>query len=1267
MKKCIRKITAFILMLCVVISSSGLQTIKLMANTGSHVYEYDGYRILYNVVNEWDGGIQVDVTITNTSDESIKNWGVKLSIQGQIQSIWNVTIKDVAEGIYILSNNGYNSEILAGQSVNFGYVLSGDKFSVPEKISLTQEKREVANGYEIQYVLTNDWGTGFQGTMRIINKKDEPIENWQLDFESNVVLNNVWNAQWKEQDGKYTLTAYNWLKDIQVGDAIEIGFTGDKSENTEVVFDNFYMTEIVVYPKIGENLENESTESVSEEQESTEAENETNESTEQESTETEIQPTTEATTEEWTEDVSECETETQSEAETNQCTEPVTEDIIIDYKKDSDGDMLSDYLEESYGCDKNNPDTDGDGLPDGYEVYYTYTNPTLIDTDSNGITDDREDFDMDKLDNITEYIAGTDPWNDDSDYDGLNDYDELYVYMTSPIKYDTDNDNVSDLDEIMLGLNPNAAETFGYSDNEYVTDQKVTGNSWIMSDVNDNSENPFVITASIKAAGVAENNLSAQISRYDNVINNEAIIGKSAELIYNNGLKMDEIIIEFHLEESVVQNTNRSYMNISDEFVGIKRLNIFKYFEDINMLLPVETFHDLEHNIVYTKDNSVGTYCIMDMEIWLESVGFDPDGNNDLKVTSINIDDNTSYNNVVIEKENEYMVYADNTADSNMIDTYSNGNIIDSYVKQKAKRYTSMDQVEIGDYKKIEQPMDIVFQIEASGKYFYTYKYQVDSTIISAQRFFQNMSDVRVKLLFHYSLSNYLESEWFSNIEDFEEWLNINYYNTENYGGFINNSWSYGKHIMFEKFWKSNPYREKANKLYIDYWNSSLSSSLGETMRNAVKKGEIYLFDVSYSKQDYDFLYGHIIPRENSSISDIVGGLCSTNAELLGNCVANQILDDYGERVYIVSSTGLKRMTRSFFLLDSLGKLDYDDDGLANIDEINMESGLIKKIAYDEYEFPTLLECLEYGNVFTMEGLNRFYNGTMIAKGLKEYMDNIRVLPLKSDPTMRDSDGDGILDNVYDKDGNIYNWVKESEDVFNFSDDNPLRKDIIFEWPVINSNKNKENKMTAGFTEKRNKMTTFHNAIDIAAEKDTPVYATYSGVVLFVTPNEQWCNDCYGPSRPCSCGKGFGNHVSILVNIDGKQYIIRYSHLNQINRGQLVVGELVKQGTLIGAIGSTGSSQGYHLDYSISEIRSVGFSMGEDKVSDIYIDPILFDSKQSRYEILEVNIKTNWYIKIPKNLENKCSGIESQDGKIIYCYMCSDYLKAIKKLYQLKD
>ncbi len=59
-------------------------------------------------------------------------------------------------------------------------------------------------------------------------------------------------------------------------------------------------------------------------------------------------------------------------------------------------------------------DTDGDGMPDGWEVEYGL--------DPTNKWDKYWDKDGDKLTNYEEYILGTNPRNIDTDGDGLNDY-----------------------------------------------------------------------------------------------------------------------------------------------------------------------------------------------------------------------------------------------------------------------------------------------------------------------------------------------------------------------------------------------------------------------------------------------------------------------------------------------------------------------------------------------------------------------------------------------------------------------------------------------------------------------------------------------------------------------------------------------------------------------------------------------------------------------------------------------------------------------------
>jgi outer membrane protein OmpA-like peptidoglycan-associated protein len=82
---------------------------------------------------------------------------------------------------------------------------------------------------------------------------------------------------------------------------------------------------------------------------------------------------------------------------------------------DSDGDGLLDSEEAVIGTDPYDPDTDKDGLTDGQEVK----------------------------------VYRTDPLNPDSDWDGLKDGAEVFTYQTDPNNRDTDNGGVADGHEVI--------------------------------------------------------------------------------------------------------------------------------------------------------------------------------------------------------------------------------------------------------------------------------------------------------------------------------------------------------------------------------------------------------------------------------------------------------------------------------------------------------------------------------------------------------------------------------------------------------------------------------------------------------------------------------------------------------------------------------------------------------------------------------------------------------------------------------------------------
>jgi Bacterial TSP3 repeat len=134
-----------------------------------------------------------------------------------------------------------------------------------------------------------------------------------------------------------------------------------------------------------------------------------------------------------------------------------------------------------YWADQGTVDSDQDGLSDEFEERVLRTNPTVRDTDGDGLSDLRErdfgsnplqrDSDGDLVDDYREVIVGTNPQDKDTDRDGVDDRTEIIRSTATPpdtdrdgtpdwLEYgDADHDRLDDLEERWLGTKPNEADS----------------------------------------------------------------------------------------------------------------------------------------------------------------------------------------------------------------------------------------------------------------------------------------------------------------------------------------------------------------------------------------------------------------------------------------------------------------------------------------------------------------------------------------------------------------------------------------------------------------------------------------------------------------------------------------------------------------------------------------------------------------------------------------------------------------------------------------
>ena len=476
---------------------------------------------------------------------------------------------------------------------------------------VTTESVYEGENFKVTFALSGYWNGGYNANVKVENTGKTVIENWTMEVDYAGAISNIWNAVIdSSEDGKYIIKNAGWNQDIAVGGSAEFGISGQENfpgfpkkytllGNIAGVSEEDYSITYHLDSDWGDGF----TGTVS------------------------ITNNTDSAIEDW-----------YLEFDFNRNITNIWNGVTESHKgkhyviknagynaninagqtisfgfsgdKGKSTDEPTNYELSSHAMyAKKNPkyeDTDGDGLTDYEEINITLTDPEKADTDEDGIIDSEEDPDEDGINNRDEIDLGTSPINSDTDRDNLTDYEELYQYHTDPLLEDTDGDGLTDYDDVKLGFSPLLKDTDGNGiiDSEERVYQTVTEQM-----KNPQKEGETAVSVSLSIKGNAEKLVGIEdVYEFDKLSSDVVgLVGVPVEI--GCGAAFDQADITFHYDVNALGDTRE------------EDLSIMWYDEANNwyQILDEDSVIDTaNHTVTYTTTH-FSTYMLVDSVLWYDA------------------------------------------------------------------------------------------------------------------------------------------------------------------------------------------------------------------------------------------------------------------------------------------------------------------------------------------------------------------------------------------------------------------------------------------------------------------------------------------------------------------------------------------------------------------------------------------------------------------------------------------------------------------------
>lgn len=199
----------------------------------------------------WTTGYQAQITVTNQQSTWIDDYQFQFDLADDISSMWGGHVVSHVGTRYTVAPDSWATRLDAGGKASFGFVANGSAGPVAgivlnPRLSWNLDGGSTGTGtgtgggsggtvsppstssqVSLAYNVTSDWGSGFNGEMKITNTGTSSINGWELKFNTSNTMSSIWNGVSTGTTGNISVRNDSWNGTIAPGGSVTIGFTAN--------------------------------------------------------------------------------------------------------------------------------------------------------------------------------------------------------------------------------------------------------------------------------------------------------------------------------------------------------------------------------------------------------------------------------------------------------------------------------------------------------------------------------------------------------------------------------------------------------------------------------------------------------------------------------------------------------------------------------------------------------------------------------------------------------------------------------------------------------------------------------------------------------------------------------------------------------------------------------------------------------------------------------------------------------------------------------